>query len=167
MLNIGELMDMMGQFATQEQAETLAKLVESHGVRTIGELRFLDDTSFQLLLPGATVHGDPLPDEMDTIYRFELELPIAIGDRTGTIAYGPGGWGNTAIIVTMDNVRIIARERESEDYVNVERDRDGCFEPDALEVYKWQREDEQPNDTRYYWNVSDALAGHRASRLAF
>ena len=77
----------------------------------------------------------------------EEQRRIVIGSSVGTIEYGPGGFGNAAIIATFGELRLIRRERESEDY---SRNQNGNA---PLELYPWEREDAPGT---YYESLSDA-----------
>ena len=166
MENISELMEMMGGAATEIEAERMATLLEQRGIADTTAAGEMDDSEFFALVAIAAneINGEPSAEELDEIYSREITLKITIDGQHGTITIGAGGWGNAAIHVEMaDGTKLFSRERESEDYENVERDTDGCFEPDTLEVYGWER----LGESGYYSTIANALSRSNVSTRAF
>ena len=111
---------------------------------------------FPMLADLDEIADEPDAETIDTIYSNELTIPLVSNGQKGKIHNGAGGWGNAAIRVEMaDGTKLFARERESEDYENVERD--------SLEVYGWER----PGESGYYSTIANALARANVSTRAF
>lgn len=110
------------------------------------------------------ITNEPSSLILDRIYSHNQTRTIIVNGQRGTITSGSGGWGEVAIRVTIGDMCIVARERESEDYDGPIPE-DGC--PNRLELYGWEIEDEDG----YYLVLSDALRrrnprGPRLPRLA-
>ena len=100
------------------------------------------------------IMGEPTTRQLQSIYDENLTHSIRIGNLTGQITNRGGGWGEPAIEINFPGISaIIARERESEDYEDKQE------QPDELEIYNWQYEDE---DNTYYRTIADAI-GHSDS----
>jgi hypothetical protein len=97
---------------------------------------------------------EPTLEELNQIYSDELTVDITIDGHHGSIYAAPGGYGDPAIRATFGDIEIFACERECEDY---EQEFDDI--PDTLEVYLWQREDDQKEGdyNTYYFSLSNAL----------
>lgn len=112
------------------------------------------------------INGEPTNETLNTIYMKDIEVPININGAGGVISCGAGGYGAVSIIVTFPDTIIIARERESEDsedfsdYIeSADYDESADWQPDRLELYYWQRDDEYNNGIyhKYYRTIEDAM----------